>query len=128
MRDHLRGLCLCQAVVHSAIEVVPDLRNLAGSNQSADSNETPISGRKSGRSHRSRNKTSVVYCTMPGATLPTAVPQQLNVLPRRPSQAEEAQAKREEVDQPQFYGRQRHLPRRRLPTSHSPSPNKKRDA
>ena len=43
MRDHLRGLRLCEAVVHRAIEVVGNLRNLAGSNQGADSDETPIS-------------------------------------------------------------------------------------
>ncbi len=46
MRDDFRGLRLCQAVVHRPIEVVGDLRNLAGSNQGADSDETPISRRK----------------------------------------------------------------------------------
>jgi len=46
MRDDLRSLRLCQAVVHRPIEVVGNLRDLAGSNQGADSDETPISRRK----------------------------------------------------------------------------------
>src|ERR1700730_4774209 len=46
VRDHLRSLCLCQAVVHRSIEVVRDLRNLARSNQRAHSHQAPISRRK----------------------------------------------------------------------------------
>jgi len=46
MRDDFRGLRLCQAIVHRPIEVVGNLRNLAGSKQGADSDETPISRHK----------------------------------------------------------------------------------
>ena len=46
MRDDLRSLRLCQAFVHRPIEVVGNLRNLAGSNQRADRDQAPIPGRK----------------------------------------------------------------------------------
>ena len=46
MHDYLCGLCLCQVVVHRPIEMVRNLRNLAVSNQRADSHEAPISRRK----------------------------------------------------------------------------------
>src|SRR6516225_5327098 len=46
MRDNFRGLCLRQAVVHCPIEVVRDLRNLAGSNERAHSNQASIPWRK----------------------------------------------------------------------------------
>jgi len=46
MRDYLRGLRLGQAVVHRPIEVIGNLRDLAGSNQGADRHEAPITGRK----------------------------------------------------------------------------------
>src|SRR6516162_4136988 len=42
MRDNFRGLCLRQAAVHCPIEVVRDLRNLAGSNERAHSNQASI--------------------------------------------------------------------------------------
>ena len=46
MRDNFRGLCLCQTVVHCPIEVIRDLRNLAGRNQRAHRRQAPISRRK----------------------------------------------------------------------------------
>src|SRR6516225_6149076 len=46
LRDNFRGLCLRQAVVHCPIEVVRDLRNLAGSNERAHSNQASIPWRK----------------------------------------------------------------------------------
>src|SRR6266851_3122241 len=70
LRDSLRGLRLCQTAVHRAVEVVRNLRDLAVSNKCADRDETSIARCRSGRSHKSRNRTSVVYCTTPGATLP----------------------------------------------------------
>jgi len=42
MRVHLRGLRLCHAVVHRPVEMVGNLSNLTGSDQSADCDETPI--------------------------------------------------------------------------------------
>ena len=42
MHDSFRGLRLCQTVVHRAIEVVRNLRDLAVSNKGADPDETSI--------------------------------------------------------------------------------------
>src|SRR5260370_19096878 len=42
LRDSLRGLRLCQTVVHRAIEVVRNLHDLAVSNKGADCDETSI--------------------------------------------------------------------------------------
>jgi hypothetical protein len=46
MRDDLRGLRLRQAVIHCPVEVVGNLRDLAGSNQGADRDQTAIPRRK----------------------------------------------------------------------------------
>ena len=46
MGDNLRSLRLCEAVVHGPIEVVGKLRDLAGSDQGTDRDETAISWRK----------------------------------------------------------------------------------
>jgi hypothetical protein len=48
MRDGLRGLGLRQAVVHRPVEVVRDLRDLAGSYQRADGHQAAIPRRKAG--------------------------------------------------------------------------------
>src|SRR5439155_16428605 len=48
MRDHLPGLRLRKAVIHCPVEVVRDLRDLPGSNQSGDSDEAPVARREAG--------------------------------------------------------------------------------
>jgi hypothetical protein len=42
MRDHFPGLFLRQPIIHRPVQVVCDLRDLAGGNQRGDCNETPI--------------------------------------------------------------------------------------
>ena len=54
-----------QPVIHRPVEMLGKLRDLAGRDQGADGDQTAIPGRKVGRSHSSRNRTSVVYCTTP---------------------------------------------------------------
>jgi len=44
--DDLPSLLLRQSVIHRPVEVVRDLRNLAGSNQRANRDQAPIPGRK----------------------------------------------------------------------------------
>jgi len=46
MRDDFPSLLLRQPVIHRPVQVVCDLPDLAGSNQRADRNETPIPGSK----------------------------------------------------------------------------------
>ena len=128
MRDNLRGLRLCQAVVHRPIEVVRNLRDLAVSNQRADSDQTPISGRKvrtqpqvakqnvSGVLHDARSDVTELLFDAAARFASASL------------SSGRGEAKREEADRPQSYDRQRHLSRPRLPTSHSPSQSKKRDA
>ena len=46
MCDDLRGLRLRQAVVHRPVEVAGQLRHLAGSDQGADGDQTPVARRE----------------------------------------------------------------------------------
>src|SRR6266851_2916166 len=48
VRDDLRGLRLRQAVIHRPVEVVGNLRHLAGSNQGADGDQAAVPGREVG--------------------------------------------------------------------------------
>jgi hypothetical protein len=46
MGDRLRGLRLCQAVIHRPIEMIGNLGDLTGSDERADRDQTAIAGSK----------------------------------------------------------------------------------
>ena len=51
LRDNFAGLRLCQAVIHGPVEVVGDLIDLAGRDQSADGDQASIPWRKTRPEH-----------------------------------------------------------------------------
>ena len=86
--------CACvRPFVHRPIEVVGNLRNLAGSNQGADRDQTVIARREVQTQPRSRNKTSVVYWTIPEPPSRTVVQRAPRVALRLPRRAGEEEVK-----------------------------------
>ena len=66
MRDHLPSLLLRQPVIHRPVQVICDLCHLAGSNQRADGNETPISRSKVRTQSQVEEQNVSGVCTIPG--------------------------------------------------------------
>jgi hypothetical protein len=70
--EHLRGLCLRQAMIHHPVEVIRDLRDVAGGDERTDGHQAPVPRRQGRTYQRAWKSTSLVYCTTPGATGPTS--------------------------------------------------------
>ena len=69
MRDDLRRLLLRQAVIHGPVEMVGDLLDLPEAIRALTVTRFRSRGARSGRTHKSRNRRSVVYWTIEAVKL-----------------------------------------------------------